>query len=147
MPWGLGKKVIPSAVEPAPVGDRLDKGVGSGVSPVSEAASAPLPMAARFRVETEVRIAGLYSVIGELEQGTLKLPTSLKRLRVTPTLESGVAIPIVSAMVHHKTIYEVPTGLKVGLTLAYEFDTRGVSYLNRVPNLYGLENGDILVNP
>jgi hypothetical protein len=48
-------------------------------------------------------------------------------------------------MAHHKKILEVPTGLKVGLTFAYEYDKGTGFYPKPVPNLYGLEKGDVLV--
>ena len=147
MPWGFGRKSSPTPSDhPSDLaGSEPEEGAPTTLPHRAE--STPLPSEVRFRIEAVVQYGGLYSVIGETEQGTLRLPTVLKRLRVTSTSESGAPIPVVSAMAHHKKVLEVPTRMKVSLTMVYEFD-RGTWMLPKAaPNVFGLEKGDLLVTP
>jgi hypothetical protein len=145
MPWGFGKKSPPASTDPEPGRREVELEAGPSATQSPQGASPPLAPDVRFRIEAVVRFGGLYSVIGTTEQGTLRLPTVLKRLRVTPTSESGVPIPVVSAMAHRKKLIEVPTGMKVSLTFVYEYDKGNGLFPNAAPNLFGLEKGDLLV--
>ena len=145
MPWGFGKKSAPATSDPGAERTNAGPDAGSPTTPSAPAGSLPLVSDVRFRIEQVVQFGGLYSVIGVSEQGTLRLPTVLKRLRVTATPESGLPISVVSAMAHHQKLVEVPSGLKVSLTLVYEYDKGSGLFPKAAPNLFGLEKGDILV--
>jgi len=90
----------------------------------------------------------VYIVMGEVEEGVLRIPSNLRLERTAPTQETPLVIPVKSATAHHEEVSEVPQGTKAGITLGgYVYDRGTGLYPKRVPNLFGLKKADRLVSP
>lgn len=127
------------------------EGSASSQSPAStDSGNAPLASAFQIRVDNVLRTPDVYGFTGVVEYGTVTIPCTVRRVRVTTGPDSGLSIPIVSGGHSHQTTAEVPTGVKAGFILSYPPEARRKRsewsrHPPQVDNVYGLEVGDRLV--
>jgi hypothetical protein len=110
--------------------------------------SAPLLGAFQVRIENVVRSSNFYGFLGVVEQGTVHVPCNARRVRATQTPESGMPIPIVRADFNRQRVEEVRLGTNAAFELRFppEAVEKGFRRAPMVANIYGLENGDLLVS-
>ena len=143
MPWGWGSK------ERRPEPDAATRAPPPAPSRSPEDERAPRPEAplagdTRFRVDDVYTITGLGCVlVGEVEQGSIRPPTSMRLLHGADGAAVAIPVEVVSIMAHRKPVAELLPGTSAGLQV------RGIE-TNPSPfarTRYLVAKGDRLVSP
>lgn len=143
MPWSWGKKEAASAPQPAMTETPAASGEYAA-SPATVVSDAPLPADTRFRVDAVYTITGTGCVlVGEVEQGSIRPPVSMRAVRVVDGAETSIPVQVVSAMAHHKQVAELLPGVPAGLQLRGIKENRALFARERYP----VAKGDRLVSP